>query len=71
MAIATKTSPEIVAEAGQINSRASGFEFKMPAEKGNALLVDMDKIMTPLPVQQQPSGIPQFNMDALRGGATP
>ena len=23
------------------------------------------------PVQQQPSGMPQLNMDALRGGATP
>jgi hypothetical protein len=63
--------PEIVKEAGEINARAGGFEFKMPAEKGNALLVDMDKIMTPLPSQQPPGGMPQFNMGGMPGGTTP
>ena len=65
------SKPEIAQQASAINDRANGFAFKLPPEKGEALLVDQDKIMTPLPVQQQPGGIPQFNMDALRGGATP
>jgi hypothetical protein len=63
--------PDTVKEADQINARAAGFEFKLPAEKGSALMVDLDKIMTPVPVQQQPGSMPQFNLDALRGGATP
>lgn len=60
--------PEIAQQASAINARAGGFEFKLPAEKGNALLVDLPKIMTPPPAPlQQPGMPPQF----MGSGMTP
>jgi hypothetical protein len=59
--------PEIAQQAGVINARAGGFEFKLPAEKGNALMVDLPKIMTPPPRPAQQAIPPQF----MGAGATP
>jgi hypothetical protein len=52
--------PEIAQQADAINARAAGFEFKLPAEKGNALTVDLAKIMTPPPKPPQQGMPPQF-----------
>jgi hypothetical protein len=61
--------PEIAEQASTINGRAGGFEFKLPAEKGNALLADMAKIMTmPKPPPGQ-GGFPGGMPPGMMGGA--
>jgi hypothetical protein len=60
--------PAIAQQASAINARAAGFAFKLPPEKGNALLNDLAKIMTPPPRPPQQQGIsPQF----MGSGMTP
>jgi Domain of unknown function (DUF4340) len=60
--------PEIAQQASAINARTAGFAFKLPPEKGNALLADLPKIMTPPPAPPQQPGLPpQF----LGGGMAP
>lgn len=59
--------PEVAEQAATINARTAGFEFKLPAEKGNALMVDLPRILTPPPTPPQQQGIPPQFM----GGMTP
>jgi hypothetical protein len=68
--------PEVVQQADAINAKAQGFEFKLPAEKGNALMVDLPKIMTPPPRPAQgpgmpgmPGGMPAGMPPGMMGGA--
>jgi hypothetical protein len=64
--------PEIAQQADAINAKASGFEFKLPAEKGNALMVDLAKIMTPPkppPGQAGMPGMPAGLPPGMMGGA--
>jgi hypothetical protein len=67
--------PEIAQQADAINAKASGFEFKLPSEKGNALTVDLEKIMTqPKPPPGQgmpgmPAGMPADMPPGMMGGA--
>jgi hypothetical protein len=63
--------PEIAQQASAINARAGGFAFKLPAEKGNALLVDLPKIMTPPPAPPQQPGMPGMPPQFMGSGMTP
>jgi hypothetical protein len=64
-------APAIAKQAAAINAQTGGYAFKLPAEKGNALMVDLPKIMTPPPPPpQQPAGPPQIE-DMGSPGITP
>jgi len=60
--------PSVAQEAAAINARAGGWAYKMPPEKGTALLTTLAQVMTPPP--PPPGGMP-FSMPAGMGGATP
>ena len=65
--------PDIVQQAQTINERVQGFEFKLPSEKGTALMVDLAKIMAaPKPPPGQPGmpgGMPAGMPPGMMGGA--
>ncbi len=63
--------PEIAQQASAINARAGGFAFKLPAEKGNALMVDLPKIMTPPPAPPQQPGLQGMPPQFMGSGMTP
>jgi hypothetical protein len=42
-------SPDALKDAGEINTKVSGWAYKLTAEKGKALIADLDSIMTPPP----------------------
>ncbi len=65
-------SPSAAAEAAAITARAKGWAYKLPSEKGTALMTTLAQVMTPPP--PPPGGMP-FGMPAGMaggmGGATP
>jgi hypothetical protein len=71
-------SAEAVKDAAGINAKVSGWAYKMPAEKGKALIADLDAVMTPPPPQPGQGGMPGMppgmtmppGMD-MGAGATP
>lgn len=72
-------SPDAVKDAGQLNAKVSGWAYKLPAEKGKALITDLATIMTPVqPPPGQGGGMPGMpgaqamppGMD-MGSGATP
>jgi hypothetical protein len=60
-------SPDAVKDAGQINAKAAGWAYKLPAEKGKALIADLATIMTPV---QQPAGSAGTGMPGMPPGMT-
>ena len=53
---AAGASAEAVKDAGEINAKVGGWAYKIPAEKGKALIADLDTIMTPVPPPPGPGG---------------
>jgi hypothetical protein len=60
-------SPDAVKDAAGINAKAGGWAYKIPAEKGKALIADLATIMTPM---QQPAGPDQGGMPGMPPGMT-
>jgi Domain of unknown function (DUF4340) len=52
------TAPMIGNEANAINARTAGWAYKLPPEKGAALLSDLAKLTAPPPAPQGPQGMP-------------
>lgn len=63
--------PDIVQQASDLNARAAGFAFKLPAEKATSLLTDLAKIMTPPPPPPRQPGMPDLPPGMVPGMATP
>jgi hypothetical protein len=51
-------SPDAVKDAGEINAKVSGWAYKIPAEKGKALITDLATIMTPVAPPPGAGGMP-------------
>ncbi len=58
-----------VKDAGEINAKAGGWAYKMPDQKGKALIADLDAIMTPPPPQPGQGGMP--GMPGMPPGGMP
>jgi len=55
---APRAGPDAVKDAGQINAKVSGWAYKIPAEKGKALIADLATIMTPVAPPPEQGGMP-------------
>ena len=70
-AAAPGAGAEAVKDASGINAKVAGWAYKLPDEKGRALIADLDAVMTPPPPQPgQGGGMPGMPMGGLPPGMT-